>query len=299
MATRGRNIGEIINIMLPKNFYEDVEVPGALKRVLYSDTDSIYITIPTKKPILELKKEEKWQIVIEIANKINTAIIQYMQEYYLPKSNINPKHNMTDFKSELLASNMFFTGVKKNYAYTMECVEGVFLDPPKVKYVGIQVVKSNTSKHTQDMLKDMIENVMLNLAVTEKEKVLIQVVHKFEKQFREDVLLFNFQNIGIPGKWGKTIMFINGMKLYNFLLNEEVFNSGSSGKFMYCSFKNKNKFINNLDMEKTNGICVPYEYDIEKLKEIMKQYSIEVDVRTHWSKLFSTTCQRVVDVCKL
>ncbi len=285
--------------MLPNDFYEDVEIPGALKRVLYSDTDSIYITIPTKEDRTKMSTEDKWQIVLKTADKINNAIIKYMQDYYLPKSNINGEHNMTDFKSELLASSIMFTGVKKNYAYTMECVEGVKLDVPKVKYTGIQVIKSDTSKLTQGMLRDMIENVILNIAVTEKSKALVEIVNIWDKKFKEDIADFDFNIIGIPGKWGKKIQFINGMKLYNFLVNDEVFNSGSSGKFIYCRFTNKHKFKDILDIEKTNGICVPYSYDVELLKLKLKEYSIELDSKTQWSKMFSTTCQRVCDICKI
>ena len=285
--------------MLPKDFYEKVEIPGALKRVLYSDTDSIYITIPTKESILDLSQDQKWQIVLETAKRINDAIIKYLKEYYLPKANINPEHNMTDFKSEILANSMFFTGVKKSYALEVECKEGVFLDPPKVKYTGIQIVKSDASKYTQEMLKDMIAGVMLNIKIKDKEKALIQVVNEYEKKFRIDCQNFDFQDLGLPGKWGKKDLHINGMKLYNFLFNEEIFNMGSSGKFIYCKFKNKHKFKDKLDIEKTNGINVPYEYDKEKLKEYMSRYSIEVDIKTHWSKIFSKTCERVIHACKI
>ncbi len=284
--------------MLPKNFYENVEIPGSLKRVLYSDTDSIYILIPTKIKPVDMKKEERWNMVLTTAKNINDAIIKYMQDYYLPRSNIKPEHNMTNFKSELLMSSMFFTGVKKHYAYNTECIEGNFLDKIETQYKGVPIVKSNAAKLSQDMLRSMIEDVMLNLAVTDKQKTLVNVTNHFMEKFQNDILNLEFTNIGIPSKWGKQKQIINGMILYNFILKEEVFNSGSSGRFIYCQFQNKNKFNNELDLEKTTGICVPYEYDVNLLKEKLNEYSIIIDGKTHWSTLFSTTCQRVVDSCK-
>jgi len=67
---------------------------------------------------------------------------------------------------------------------------------------------------------------------------------------------------------------------------------------VYCQFQNKNKFNNKINLEKTNGICVPYEYDSNLLKEKLNNYHIIIDGETQWKTLFSKTCQRVVDCCK-
>ena len=284
--------------MLPKDFYNQVENPGSLKRVLYSDTDSIFITIPTNKSPLEMEMSDKWNLVIQTANQINNAISKYLKEYLLPKSNINPEHNMTDFKSELMMSGIFFTGVKKSYAYKLECKEGKELDPPKIKYTGIQVVKTDTAKLTQELLNDMIENVMLNYKIENKLEALIEIIEKYKNKFNNFCDNLETNEIGLPGKWGKKKLIINGMILYNFLMNEEVFSMSSSGKFVYCKFTEPKLLNGKIDISKTNGICFPYEFDKTKLKLMMDQYGIEIDRDVHWGKLFTTTCDRVIEVAK-
>ena len=146
---------------LPDNFYKLVEQKGFLKNILYGDTDSIFISIPFQNADA-LSVEDRWKLAEHNAGKINELIIEYVTKTLLPRGNINPKFNRTFFKTEMLIDNALFLDVKKNYAYKLSCKEGVVLDPPKVKYTGIQVVKSDAAKLTQNLLKDMIENVMLN-----------------------------------------------------------------------------------------------------------------------------------------
>ena len=45
---------------LPDNFYKGVEVKGSLKHILYSDTDSIFISIPMKNAD-QLSVEDRWK----------------------------------------------------------------------------------------------------------------------------------------------------------------------------------------------------------------------------------------------
>ncbi len=295
------NNKEIINY---KGYIYDVEIPKThnyfTDGILVHNTDSIYIIIPTVIPANEMKKEERWTKLISVAKDINDAIIKYMKEYYLPRSNILPTHNMTNFKTELLMTSMFFTGVKKHYAYNTECIEGNFLEKPEVEYKGVPIVKSNAAKLSQNMLREMIEGVMLNLnvKVEDKEKALMDVVNNQMKLFQNDIKKLEFKNIGIPSKWGRQIQIVNGMLLYNLIMGQEVFNSGSSGRFIYCQFRNKNKFNKEIDIDKTTGLCVPYEYDVKLLKEKLNKFGIIIDGKLQWSKLFSTTCTRVVNSCK-
>jgi len=254
-----------------------------LKFDIVKPKNIIYIIIPTVIPANEMKKEERWTKLISVAKDINDAIIKYMKEYYLPRSNILPTHNMTNFKTELLMTSMFFTGVKKHYAYNTECIEGNFLEKPEVEYKGVPIVKSNAAKLSQNMLREMIEGVMLNLnvKVEDKEKALMDVVNNQMKLFQNDIKKLEFKNIGIPSKWGRQIQIVNGMLLYNLIMGQEVFNSGSSGRFIYCQFRNKNKFKTKMtkkEMLKTvrNLIRNNVEgYTKKKLSNILKIINIK------------------------
>ncbi len=284
--------------MLPKDFYNKVEESGYLKNILYGDTDSIFVVVPNKDSE-KLTTEEKMKFADKAADGINTAILKYLNEYLLPKSNIPIVNNTTFFKSEMLFDSIMFLDVKKNYAYKILAKKGKIFKEPKVKYTGIQVVKSDASKITQDMLKEMIEDIVLNPEINIKEKLLnlTNIVTDFHNQFNEccDNLDLNF--ISFPGKWSKKDMFINGMKMYNHIIGKETFSIGSAAIFIYCSFKNP-KLFGQLDISKTNGLCIPHSYDKELIRQKMEQFKIEIDRTTQWNTLFSTTCGRIVELIK-
>lgn len=284
--------------MLEKNFYDNIEQPKYLKNILYSDTDSIYIVIPHKNA-KSLSIDEKLKIVDETAAKINNSIINYLNDYFLPKSNISPDNNHTFFKTELLMSDILFTDAKKNYAYKVLAKENKTFQKPKISYTGIQVVRSDAAKMTQNILKSIIENVLLNSDIENKNKIkyLIDIINDYYNKFNDMCDNLNLLDISIPAKWGGREYFVNGMKLYNYIIEKEIFTENSSGKFIYCQFQKPNLFTN-IDISRTKGICVPLEYNIEKLRKKMDKYKIIIDKKLQWEKLYTTTCRRIVDLGK-
>lgn len=284
---------------LPEGFYKDVEKQSYLKHILYSDTDSIFICVPHKDSST-LEPTQMWDIASFHAEKINENIIDYTQNVILNRCNIQPIHNRTDFKTELVMSAAMFLDVKKNYAYKLIVKEGSVLNPPKVNYTGIQVVRTNAPKLTQKLLREMIENIVLNDEIPRDKKAvsLISVVDNIKTEFDQKCNDYIFREIGIPGKWGKAIQIINGMKLYNHIMGQQVFSPGSAGLFIYGLFKNA-QFGENIDIKNTNGICVPYEYDVNHVKERLTANGIYPDSNTQWDKILSTTCQRVIQLAKL
>jgi len=286
--------------MLPKNYYDDVEKPGALKHILYSDTDSIYIAIPAQNSE-KLITKEKLIIADKVSEDINNAVAKYLNEYFLPKSNISIDQNATYFKTEMLMSAIMFLDVKKNYAYKLEAKKGKILDPPKIEYTGIQVVRSNAAKLTQDMLKEIIEGVILNDQLNSKDRLqkASDIVSKFHTSFLDDINNLELGNISIPGKWSKADLHINGMSLYNFIMKKEIFSMGSAGNFIYCTFRNSKLFQgSNLDMSKVKGVVVPQKYDKLLLDKKLNEYQIKIDNTTQWDTLFSTTVGRIVELIK-
>jgi len=259
---------------------------------LVHNTDSIFIQIPEENAE---NKEAKdlWNKAENAAESINDLIIDYNKNVLLPRCNIDPEKNETFFKTELLMTSMLFLDVKKNYAYKLLVKEGVVLNEPKISYTGIQVIKSDSSKFTQDLLREIIENIMLNEKIKDDEKTnkISKIVDQFNKKFKEDVDNFDFTDIGIPGKWSKKILIINGMKMYNKIMNTDTFSMGSAGKFIYCKFASD-------PGPNINGVCVPYEYDKELLKEKFIANKIVVDENKQWNTLITTTCKRVFDLAK-
>jgi hypothetical protein len=286
--------------MLPKNFYDEVEKPGALKHILYSDTDSIFISIPIKDAD-KLSVKEKLEVANKESERINEFIIKYLNEYFLPKSNISLENNSTYFKSELLMNAIMFLDVKKNYAYKLEAKKGKILETPEVEYTGIQVVRSDASKLTQDLLREIIEDIILNDQLNTKEKLpkTSEIVTKYFNKFNSSIDNFELLDISVPGKWKNADQFINGMTLFNFIMKKDVFSLGSAGNFIYCIFKNPRLFQDpKLDMNKIKGIVIPKSYDKNILVNKFEEYQIQIDRETQWDKLFTTTVRRIIELVK-
>jgi hypothetical protein len=287
--------------MLPRDFYDNVEKPGALKHILYGDTDSLFIVIPTKNSD-KMSSQEKLTITDKTAEDINVAVSKYLNEYFLPKSNISIDQNATYFKSEMLISAIMFLDVKKNYAYKLEAKKGKILDKQEIEYTGIQVVRSNAAKITQDMLREIIEGVVLNDKLNSKDRLpkVSEIVTNFHNKFLEDVNNLDLADISIPGKWAKADQFINGMSLYNFIMKKEIFSMGSAGNFIYCTFRNPKLFqAPNLDMTKIKGIVIPQVYDKLLLDKKLSEFQIQIDKSTQWDTIFSTTVGRIVELVKM
>jgi len=295
--------------IISKSFWYDVEKDNYLSYIGYSDTDSLYCFFPivANLPIStpsrakqNMTLQEKWEYLMTHAKGINDKIAEYLNTHYLPKSNINPKYNRTSFKSELLMDRLMFLNVKKNYAYRLLVKEGEILEKPKIKYTGIQVVKSDASKFTQNLLKEMIENIIFDddIPMEDKYNCLVKTVKNSREFFENEINNYKFDIIGIPAKWSKKDNFIKGMKAYNSLIQPNTFTFGSAGLFIYCKFP-MSVIKNQLNGDnKVRGICVPYVYDRKLVKEKFMEYKITVDKESQWNTIFSTTCRRVLEDLK-
>jgi len=285
---------------LPKNFYKQVEEIGYLNHVLYSDTDSVYIVVPTN--IKDLAASQKLELANKVGPDINNRIQQYLADTYFKRANITQQYNMTHFKTEVIMDSiMFIPNVKKQYAYKMIVKDGFILDKPKVDYKGIQVVRIDATKLGQNLLRNMIENIILNSDIKKEDKKdhISRVVHEAHETLITKCKEFNFDDITISAKWGKDQSIINSMKIYNYISNTNTFLPASSGKFIYCNFGDIAKFKKiGLEEKHIKAVSIPYSYNPETIEAFFKQYSIKIDIPAQWDRVYTTTCQRIVDLVK-
>jgi hypothetical protein len=88
------------------------------------------------------------------------------------------------------------------------------------------------------------------------------------------------------------------MKLYNHIMNDEIFAPGSAGKQIYCDFS-QSQILKKLHFLKCKTIVVPFVYDNLLLKEKFKVHNIKINDQEQWSKkIYTTTCQRIVNLVK-
>ena len=285
---------------LQKDYYRNVEEIGFLKHVLYSDTDSIYVVIPTNAK--DLAVEKKIELAQKVSEDINKDIQNYVVDEIFKRANIEPKHNMIDFKTEVIMDSiMFIPKVKKQYAFKMVAEDGKVFDKPIVDYKGIQVVRSDATNIGKRLLRNSIENVILNSEIKKKDKInhILKIVNDTYEEFLKLCEEFKFEDVTVSAKWGKDKTTINSMMIYNFISNSNFFLPASAGRFLYCKFGNIPKLRESrVDTKKINAISVPYTYSPEELKAKFQEYSITVDLEKQWGRIFTTTVQRIVNLVK-
>ena len=285
---------------LQKDYYRNVEEIGFLKHVLYSDTDSIYVVIPTDAK--DLAVEKKIELAQKVSEDINKDIQNYVVDEIFKRANIEPKHNMIDFKTEVIMDSiMFIPKVKKQYAFKMVAEDGKVFDEPIVDYKGIQVVRSDATNIGKRLLRNSIENVILNSEIKKKDKInhILKIVNDTYEEFLKLCEEFKFEDVTVSAKWGKDKTTINSMMIYNFISNSNFFLPASAGRFLYCKFGNIPKLRESrVDTKKINAVSVPYTYSPEELKAKFQEYSITVDLEKQWGRIFTTTVQRIVNLVK-
>lgn len=207
---------------------------------------------------------------------------------------------MTHFKTEVIMDSiMFIPNVKKQYAYSTIVKDGFILDKPKVDYKGIQVVRIDATKLGQNLLRNMIEKIILNSNVKKHERkdLIVQAVKDAHSSLLIDCDNFNFDNITISGKWSKDQTIVNSMKIYNFISETNTFMPASSGKFIYCKFGNISKFKQiGLEEKYIKAVSIPYNYNSDSIRECFTKYNITIDIAAQWDRIYTTTCQRIVEM---
>lgn len=121
--------------------------------VLASDTDSIYVKLA---PV--------------VANMKTTEAIDYLNTYcekdlqlVIDKAfrtigeTFNTQENVLAMKREAIAEHGVWTA-KKRYLLWVHDNEGVRYDPPKLKTVGIEAVRSSTPKYARQVIKKALEH---------------------------------------------------------------------------------------------------------------------------------------------
>jgi hypothetical protein len=285
---------------LQEDFYKKVEDVGYLNHVLYSDTDSIYIIIPVD--IKNMSMDKKLDLAKKVSVDINNDIQEYLFENYFKRSNTSIDHNMTDFKTEVIMDSiMFIPNVKKQYAFKMIAEGNKIFEEPKTEYKGIQVVRSDATELGKKLLREFIEKVILNSEIKKKDKFshIVDIVNKTHEKFLKLCEEFTFADLAPSVKWGKDQTVINSMKLYNHISGENTFLPASAGRFVYCKFTSLNKFSSlGIDTSKINAVTIPYRYTPEILKEKFKEFGISIDMEKQWTRVYTTTVQRIVDLVK-
>jgi DNA polymerase elongation subunit (family B) len=210
----------------------------------YSDTDSTYITLGALVD-KNLKDKTKSEIV-DVLNKYCAtqieptidAACESLSEY------LNVYQRKIKFKREIIADRGIWIA-KKRYAVNVYNSEGVAYDPPKLKVLGMEIVRSSTPAPVRKALKEAV-----SIALTKDEMTLRQFVADLEATWHsldpEDIAFPRGVN-GIKDYADSNSIFkkatpihVRGALIYNHLVTSkglekkyQLIQEGDKIKFLY------------------------------------------------------------------
>ena len=266
------NVGEYVTTKLNSMF--KVTYPW----VIYQDTDSIYLDLS---PIVDKFYSDKdpkdittilSKICKEKIDPIINECCYNLQRY------TNVKRDCISFKLEAISSKGFWTG-KKRYALNVFENEGVVYNEPKLKIMGLEVVKSSTPKVIRDKLKS---SVSLILNGTEQD------IHQFIAEVKQEFKTYSVEEIAFPrgvngmGTYAdsqqiygfKCPIHTKGSLIYNHFLKELKLQNkypmiGEGDNIKYCYLKTPNPIK---DEVISFPVDLPVEFNLSKYIDYDKQY---------------------------
>ena len=200
--------------------------------IIASDTDSIYLTMETmiEKFYPSLSVDDKIKQMDKICNDIYQPLIK--KTYQKLADYMNAYEQKMKMKREVLAEVGLWTA-KKKYILLVHNSEGVQYKVPKIKIVGLEMIKSSTPAVIRQKLKDAIPIILSG-----DEKIL----HKFVSAFRNEFNTLPVHAIAFPRG-------VNGIRQY---AGSPIYTSGTPiavrGSLLY------NHYVKKLDLKKVHQL---------------------------------------------
>ena len=248
--------------------------------VIASDTDSIYLRLGELVNSVYEKEGRDNQKIIAFMDKVCEAKIQpFIDRAYLDLANYVRAHaQKMIMKREALADKGLWTA-KKRYAINVYNNEGVAYKEPKLKVMGLEMVKSSTPSVIRVKMREVLKLMMTG---TEED------VYKFIEDFKIEFMNLPVEEISSPRgcngisqysdsatlyKKG-TPIHVKGAILYNFHLKKlglekqyPLIQEGEKLKFIYLKMPNPIK-----DTVISFPQRLPKEFEIQQFIDYDTQY---------------------------
>lgn len=248
--------------------------------VIASDTDSLYITFDRLVNQVFKKGDELQNIdtsrVVKFLDDIAEKKIEpFIDQSYQDLAELMNAYAQKMFmKREAIADKGIWTA-KKRYALNVYDNEGVRYAEPKLKVMGLEIVKSSTPSSCRDALKKAVTLIMNSDEST---------VQKYVSDFRKEFHQLPFEDIAFPRGVTDITKYqtaeksvpihVRGSLLYNHLLNqhnlEKRFERIKDGeKIKFCYLKEPNPARSNVLSIHTS---LPKEFGVNKYIDYDKQF---------------------------
>lgn len=263
--------------------------------VIASDTDSIYLCLDelVSRTIKETNPSTDTKSIIKFLDKIcETKIQSFIDKSYNDLAEyLNVISQKMQMKREAIADKGIWTA-KKRYILNVYNNEGVEYAKPKLKVMGLEMVKSSTPSSCRKKLKEAIEVI-----INKDEASVIQFIEDYRKEFnKEDLSEIAFPR-GVNGLdkfsdktniYGKGCpIHVRGSLLYNNLIKTKKLDK----KYPYIKEGEKIKYIylKEPNMIRSNIIAfpqaLPVEFDLHKY----------IDYDTQFEKSFVEPLKIILD----
>jgi DNA polymerase elongation subunit (family B) len=258
--------------------------------VIAIDTDSIYLTL---EELVERTCEGKTtEQKIKFMDKICEDVFQpFIDSGYQELADyMNAYSQKMQMKREVLADKAIWTA-KKRYVINVHNSEGVQYEKPKIKVMGLEMVKSSTPAVIRDKLKDSLQVI---LSGDEKK------LHTYVTEFKKEFVKLPIEDIAFPRG-------VNGMKQY---AGSPIYTKGTPihvrGSLLYNHYTKKmgldKKYQAIRDGDKIKFVYVqkpnPLQEDIIAFpQQLPKELGLEayIDYDKQFEKVFLDALQIVIE----
>jgi len=258
--------------------------------VVAIDTDSIYLTL---EELVERTCEGKTtEQKIKFMDKICEDVFQpFIDSGYQELADyMNAYSQKMQMKREVLADKAIWTA-KKRYVINVHNSEGVQYEKPKIKVMGLEMVKSSTPAVIRDKLKDSLQVI---LSGDEKK------LHSYVTEFKNEFIKLPIEDIAFPRG-------VNGIKQY---AGSPIYAKGTPihvrGSLLYNHYTKKlgldRKYQAIRDGDKIKFVYVqtpnPLQEDIIAFpQQLPKEFGLEpyIDYDKQFEKVFLDALQIVIE----
>ncbi len=247
--------------------------------VIASDTDSIYLRLGNLVDKVFSDEKDSKKIIAFMDKVCEEKIQPFIDKSYEELAEyVHAFSQKMQMKREALADKGLWTA-KKRYALNVYDNEGVVYNEPKLKVMGLEMVKSSTPSVIREKMKEVLELMMTG---TEDD------VHDFIENFRVEFMKLPVEDISSPrGCNGITTysdsvtlykkgtpIHVKGAILYNFNLKRlnlekqyPLIKEGEKLKFIYLKMPNPIK-----DTVISFPQRLPKEFDIQQYIDYDMQF---------------------------